>query len=72
VEAIVDSQGRPVVDSEERPEVRTPNPRVELSYTCLMAWYVMHCPSLMMAVSPSEGFIPFKQRLEITTMCTLF
>ena len=37
VEAIVDSQGRPVVDSEGRPEVRTPNPRVELPYTYLMA-----------------------------------
>ena len=29
-----------------------------------MAWYVMHCPSLITAVSPSEGFIPFVQRLE--------
>ena len=30
----------------------------------LMAWYVMHCLSLMMAVSLSEGFVPFVQRLE--------
>ena len=37
VEAVVDSQGRPVVDSEERPEVKTPNPTVELPYTYLMA-----------------------------------
>ena len=37
VEAIVDSQGRPVVDSEGRPEMKTPNPRVELPYTYLMA-----------------------------------
>jgi len=29
-----------------------------------MAWYVMHCPSLMMAVYSSEGFILFVQRLE--------
>jgi len=29
-----------------------------------MAWYVMHCPSLMTAVSASEGFTPFVQRLE--------
>ena len=64
VEAIVNSQGRPVVDSEGRPEVKTPNPRVELPYMYLMAWYVMHCPSLMTAVSPSEGFVPFVQRLE--------
>jgi len=64
VEDIVDSQGMPVVDSKGRPEVRTPNPRVELPYTYLMAWYVVHCPSLMMAVSPSEGFIFFVQKLE--------
>ena len=44
--------------------MKNPNPRVELSYMYLMAWYVMHCPSLMTAVSPSEGFITFVQRLE--------
>ena len=64
VEAIVDSQGRPVVDSEGKPEVKTPNPRVELPYTYLMAWYVMHCLSLMTAMSLSEGFVPFVRRLE--------
>jgi len=37
VEAIVDSKGRQVVDSEGRPEVRTPNPRVELPCMYLMA-----------------------------------
>jgi len=73
VEAIVDSQGRPVVDSEGKPEVRTPNPRVELPYTYMMAWYVMHCPSLMTVVSPSEGFIPFVQRRAgLSTICTMF
>jgi len=59
VEAVVDSQGRQMVDSEGRPEVKTPNPRVKLGYMYLMAWYVMHCPSLMTAVAPSEGFVPF-------------
>ena len=44
--------------------MKTPNPRVELPYTYLMAWYVMHCPSLMTAVSPSEGFVHFVQKLE--------
>jgi len=44
--------------------VRTPNPRVELPYTYLMAWYVMHCLSLMTTVSPSKGFILFVQRLK--------
>ena len=64
VEAIVDSEGRSVVDSERRSRVKTPNPRIELSYTYLMAWYVMHCPSLMTAVPSSEGFVPFVQKLE--------
>jgi len=53
-----------MVDSEGRPEVKTPNLRVELPYTYLMAWYVMHCSSLITVVSPSEGFVPFVQRLE--------
>jgi len=64
VEAIVDSQGRPVVDSEGRPKVKTPSPRIEPPYMYLMAWYVMHCPSLMTASSPFEGFTLFVQRLE--------
>ena len=64
VKAVVDSQGRQVVDSEGRPEVRTPNPKVKFPYTYQMAWYVMHCPSLLIAVSPSERFVPFVQRLE--------
>jgi len=29
-----------------------------------MAWYVMYCPSLMTAMSTSEGSVPFVQRLE--------
>jgi len=56
VEAIVDSEGRPDVDSEGRPRVKTPNPRIELPYTYLMAWYIMDCPSLMTAVPLSAGF----------------
>ena len=63
MEAIVDSRGRPEVDSEGRPRVKTPNPRIELPYTYLMAWYVMQCPSLMTTVSPSAGFVPFVQKL---------
>ena len=64
VEAVIDSQGKPFVDSEGMPEVKTHNPRVELPYTYLMAWYVMHCPSLMVAVSALEGFVSFVHRLE--------
>jgi len=44
--------------------MKTPNSRVELPYTYLMAWYVMHCLSLMTTVSPSEGFVLFVQWLE--------
>ena len=64
VEAIVDSQGRHVVDSEGRPEVRTPNPRVKLPYIYLMARYIMYYPSLMTTVSRSEGFTSFVQLME--------
>ena len=53
VEAIVDAKGNPVKDSNGHPLVKTPSPRVELPYIYLMAWYVMHCPSLMIAVSTS-------------------
>jgi len=49
VEAVVDSQDRQMVDSEGRPEVKTPNLRVKLPYTYPMSWYIMHCPSLMTA-----------------------
>ena len=44
--------------------MKTPNPRIKLPYTYLMAWYVMHCPPLMTTVPLSEGFVPFVQRLE--------
>ena len=64
VEATVDSKGRPEVDSEGRPKVKIPNTRIELPYTYLMAWNVMHCPSLTTAVPLSEGFVPFVQTLE--------
>ena len=64
MEAIVDSEGKPVVDSEGRPRVKTPKPRIELPYTYPMAWYVMHGPSLMTVVPPSKAFVPFVQKLE--------
>ena len=59
VEAIVDAEGHPVTDSNGRPLVKTISPRVKLPYTYLMAWYIMHCPSLMTAVSASEDFTPY-------------
>ena len=71
-EKVVDSQGEPIVDSEGRPTVKRSNPRVEIPYTYLMAWYVMHCPSLMTPVSWSEGFTPFVQRLEGSSWCNTY
>jgi len=64
VEAIVDAEGNPVKDFNGHPLVKTPSPKVELPYTYLMAWYMMHCPSLITTVSASGGFIPFVQQLE--------
>ena len=49
-----DREGNMVVRSDGGSRVKTPNPRVELPYTYLIALYVMHCPSLMSAVQSSE------------------
>ena len=43
---------------------QVPNPRVELPYTYLVAWHVMHCPSLMTVMYILEDFVPFLQKLE--------
>jgi len=64
VEAIENAEGHPVTKSNGHPLVKTPSPRVKLPYTYLIAWYVMHCPSLMMTVSASEGFTLYVRRLE--------
>jgi len=37
VEAIMAAEGNPITDSNGHPLVKTPSPRVELSYTYLMA-----------------------------------
>jgi len=55
----VDARGNPVKNSNGYPLVKTPSLRVELLYTYLMTWYVMHCLSLMTTISDSEGFVPF-------------
>ncbi|XP_020254093.1 uncharacterized protein LOC109831165 [Asparagus officinalis] len=53
------------VESGGNKAFKTPNPRVPLPYTYLMAWYVLHCPPLMSASSPpGDSFTPFVQRLE--------
>jgi len=63
VEALVDDDGNVLIDQHGDLEVKVPNPRVELSYTYLVAWYVMHCPSLMTAMHTSKDFMPFFQKL---------
>jgi len=55
----MDAKGKLDKDSNCHPLVKTPGPRVELPYTYLMAWYVMHCPSLITTVSASEGSVTF-------------
>lgn len=42
-----------------------PNPRIALAYTYLMAWYVMHCPSMMDPAKPWDPNCPaFIQHLD--------
>jgi len=59
VEAPVDDKGNVLIDQNDNSELKVPNPRVELSYTYLVACYVMHCLSLMAAVHASEDFMLF-------------
>ena len=59
-----DKKGNVVVSPDGKPKVKTPNLRVVLPYTYFMAWYVMHCLSLMSVVQSSKGSMLFVQRLE--------
>jgi len=59
-----DRKGNVVVGLDGEPTIKTPNPRVGLHYMYFMAWYVMHCSSMMSAVQSSEDSMPFIQRLE--------
>jgi len=40
-----DREGNVVVGLDGEPRMKIPNLRIELPYTYLMAWYIMHCPS---------------------------
>ena len=62
-----DREGNVVVSPDGEPQMKTPNPRVEFPYAYLMAWYIMHCSSLISAVQSSEDSIPFVQWLERST-----
>jgi len=64
VEALEDDEGNDIGDKNGERKLKMPNPRVELPYTYLMAWYVMHSPSLMSAVQASEDFVSFVQKLK--------
>jgi len=59
VEALVDDELNVLIDQNSDPELKVPNSKVELPYTYFVAWYVMHCPSLMMAVHTAKDFVPF-------------
>jgi len=59
-----DKEGNVVVGPYGEPKVKAPNPRVKLPKPYFMAWYVMHCPSLMLAVRLFEDSMSFVQRLE--------
>ena len=74
VKVIMDAEDNPVTDSNGHPLVKTFNPRIELPYTYLMAWYVMHCPSLMTAVSALKVLHPscsgWRVRASYNTICS--
>ena len=47
---------------------KAPQPRVPMPYTYLVAWFVLHCPSLMTGVHEGDdAYTPFVQRLESAT-----
>lgn len=57
VEAFVNDEGETVS--------KTPNPQVELPYTYMMVWFVLHCLSLMMAPNSEESAsLPYVKRHE--------
>ena len=64
VKVLVDAKGNVLTDQYGNPEVKVPNPRIELLFTYLAVWYVMHCPSLMTSAYTSEDFVSFLQKLE--------
>jgi len=50
-----DKEGNAVISLDDEPKMKRPNSHVELSYTYFMAWYDMHCPSLISTVQSSEN-----------------
>jgi len=37
----VNKEGNPLMDQNDKPQLKMPNPRAELSCTCLMAWHTL-------------------------------
>lgn len=54
-----------VINDKGEVSYKTSNPRVELPYTYLMAWFVLHCPNLMTASSSKDSaHLPYVERYE--------
>ena len=64
VETEVNEFVEDVLDRNGEPKKTIPKPRVELPYTYLVAWFVMHCPTLMSTIPAIGESVPFIQRLE--------
>ena len=56
-----DKEVNKVVSLDGEPKMKTPNSLIELSYTYLRAWYIIHCMSLISTVQSSEDSMPFVQ-----------
>ena len=67
VETLEDIKGHIIIDQNGPRKLKILYSYVELPYAYLMAWYVMHCPSLMSVVQASQDFVPFIQKLEYSS-----
>ena len=67
VEPVLEEYREDILDRNGEPKRTTPKPRVELPYTYLVAWHIMHCPTLMSAVPAYGESVPFVQKLEHST-----
>lgn len=52
-------QVKKIIDEQREEEIKTPNPRVEMPYTYLIAWLVIHCPKLMTTPFYGTKQLPF-------------
>ena len=59
VEVLENAKDNVIIDRDGELKLKTSNYRVELPYTYLIAWYVVHCPSLMSVVCIFKNSMPF-------------